>query len=120
MVYFGTEADEKEAHRLRPDAHFMRDYINHDSLVVGLTDVLVSRERIASTSTLFIGDMRTGINPLIKGYRFMRKLGSTEHSGVYLAERESTHLQVVLKVLRQMPGKDDSIGVFDRSCGSTK
>ena len=64
--------------------------------------------------SLFVGDMRTGIHPLIKGYRFMRKLGSTEHSGVYLAERESTHLQVVLKVLRQMPEYGDSIGAFDR------
>jgi len=44
----------------------------------------------------------------------MRRLGSTEHSGVYLAERESTHLKVVLKVLRQMPGNDDGIGAFDR------
>ena len=114
VVYFGTEEDEKEAHRLRPDAHFMRDHINHDSLIVGVTDVLVARERVASTSSLFVGDLRTGIHPLIKGYRFMRKLGSTEHSGVYLAERESTHLQVVLKVLRQMPGQDNSIGAFDR------
>jgi len=114
LVYFGTEEDEDEAHRLRPDAHFIRDHINHDSLIVGLTDVLIARERVASTSSLFVGDMRTGIHPLIRGYRFIRKLGSTEHSGVYLAERESTHLQVVLKVLRQMPGQDYSIGAFDR------
>ena len=114
IVYFGTEDDEQEAHKLRPDAHFIRDHINHDSLIIGLTDVLRSRERLASTSSLFVGDMRTGVQPLIKGYRFLRKLGSTEHSGVYLAERESTHLQVVLKVLRQMPGHDDSIGTFDR------
>jgi len=114
VVYFGTEEDQDEAHTLRPDAHFIRDYINHDSLIVGLMDVLVARERIASTSSLFVGDMRTGIHPLVKGYRFMRKLGSTEHSGVYLAERESTHMHVVLKVLRQMPGKQDSIGAFDR------
>ena len=113
VVYFGTEEDEDEAHRLRPDAHFMRDHINHDSLIVGLSDVLVAGTRCVDV-TLFVGDMRTGIHPLIKGYRFMRKLGSTEHSGVYLAERESTHLQVVLKVLRQMPGNDDSIGAFDR------
>jgi serine/threonine protein kinase len=33
---------------------------------------------------------------------------------VYLAEREATHLQVVLKVLRQMPGNEASIGAFDR------
>ena len=114
VVYFGTEEDQDDAHQLRPDAHFIRDHINHDSLIAELNDVLLSRERVASTSTLFVGDMRTGIHPLIKGYRFMRRLGSTEHSGVYLAERESTHLQVVLKVLRQMPGSDDSIGAFDR------
>ena len=114
LVYFGTEDDQDEARRLRPDAHYIRDHINHDSLIVGLSDVLVARQRIASTSSLFVGDMRTGIHPLIKGYRFMRKLGSTEHSGVYLAERESTHLQVVLKVLRQMAGEEDSIGAFDR------
>jgi len=114
VVYFGTKEDQDQAHKLGPDAHFIRDHINHDALIAGLSDVLVSRQRIASTSALFVGDMRTGVHPLIKGYRFMRKLGSTEHSGVYLAERESTRLQVVLKVLRQMPGSDASIGAFDR------
>ena len=114
VVYFGTEGDQDEAHRLRPEAHFIRDQINHDSLIIGLSDVLAAHDRLASTSSLFIGDTRTGIRPLIRGYRFLRKLGSTEHSGVYLAERESTHLQVVLKVLRQMPGNDASIGAFDR------
>ena len=114
IVYFGTEDDQDEAHALGPDAHFIRDHINHDSLMVKLSDVLVARERVASTNSLFVGDMRTGIHPLIKGYRFLRKLGATEHSGVYLAERESTHLQVVLKVLRQAPGQDASIGAFDR------
>ena len=101
IVYFGTEEDQEAAHALRPDAHFIRDHINHDSLIIELSEVLVARERIASTNTLFVGDMRTGIHPLIKGYRFIRRLGSTEHSGVYLAERESTHLQVVLKVLNR-------------------
>ena len=114
VVYFGTEEDQDEAQKLGPDAHFIRNHIKHDSLIVGLSDVLVSRQRIASTSALFVGDLRTGIHPLIKGYRFIRKLGSTEHSGVYLAERESTHLHVVLKVLRQMPGNAASIGAFDR------
>ena len=114
VVYFGTEDDQDKANKLRPDAHFIRDHISHDSLIVGLSDVLVSRRQVASTSSLFVGDMRTGIHPLIKGYRFVRKLGSTEHSGVYLAERESTHLKVVLKVLRQMPAHEASIGAFDR------
>ena len=114
VIYFGSADDEQAAADLHPDAHFMRDHLSHDSLIIGISDVLLQNQRIASTSALFVGDMRTGIHPLIKGYRFMRKLGSTEHSGVYLAERESTHLQVVLKVLRQMPGQQDSIGAFDR------
>lgn len=114
IVYFGTTEDEKAAAELGPDAHFMRNHLNHDSLIIGLSDALLANELVASTASLFVGDMRTGIHPLIKGYRFMRKLGSTEHSGVYLAERESTHLQVVLKVLRQMPELGDSIGAFDR------
>jgi serine/threonine protein kinase len=114
VVYFGTEEDERAAADLLPDAHFMRDHLSHDSLIRAISGVLLSNERIASTGSLFVGDLRSGVHPLIKGYRFMRKLGSTEHSGVYLAERESTHLQVVLKVLRQMPEHGDSIGAFDR------
>ncbi len=114
VVYFGTAEDEQAAADLHPDAHFMREHLNHESLILGISEVLLSNERIASTGSLFVGDLRDGIHPLIKGYRFIRKLGSTEHSGVYLAERESTHLQVVLKVLRQMPEHGDSIGAFDR------
>jgi predicted Ser/Thr protein kinase len=114
VVYFGTEEDEEEAHALKPDAHYIRDHINHDSLIVGLSHVLVLRDRVASTASLFVGDMRTGIHPLIKGYRLVRRLGSTAHSGVYLAERDSTHLNVVLKVLRQSPEQRNSIEAFDR------
>ena len=114
VVYFGTADDERAAADLHPDAHFIRDHLSHDSLIIGIGEVLLANQRIASTGTLFVGDLRTGIHPLIKGYRFLRKLGSTEHSGVYLAERESTHLKVVLKVLRQVPEQGDSIGAFDR------
>jgi serine/threonine protein kinase len=114
VIYFGTEEDEDEARKLGPDAHFIRDQINHDSLIVGLSDALILRQHNVSTSAPYADDMRTGIQPPIKGYRFIQKLSSTEHSGVYLAERESTHLQVVLKVLRQMPGHEASIGAFDR------
>ena len=114
VVYFGTEDDQEEVHRLEPDAHFIREHINHDSLVVKLRNVLVARERATSTNASFVGDMGIGASPLIKGYRLIRRLGSTEQSGVYLAERESTHLQVVLKVMRQVPGNGDCIGAFDR------
>ena len=58
--------------------------------------------------------MRTGIEPLIRGYRFIEKLSSTSHSAIYLAERESTGTKVVLKVLQQVPDVSDSIGAFDR------
>ena len=114
VIYFGTADEEEAAKALNPAALFMRDHIRHDSLIVSLGEVLLASERIASTNSLFVGDMRIGIHPLIKGYRFIRRLGSTEHSGVYLAERETSHLQVVLKVLRQMPERGDSIGAFDR------
>jgi len=114
VVYFGTADDERAAADLHPDAHFMREHISHDSLIIGISDVLAANQRIASTSSLFVGDMRTGIHPLIKGYRFIRRIGSTEHSGVYLAEREATHLKVVLKVLRQTQEHVDGIGIFDR------
>ena len=114
VVYFGTADDEQAAADLHPDAHFMRKDLSHDSVILGISDVLRAKEHMSSTGSPFVGDLRTGMHPLIKGYRFMRRLGSTEHSGVYLAERESTHLQVVLKVLRQMPEHADSIGVFDR------
>ncbi len=114
VVYFGTAEDEKAAADLHPDAHFMRDHLSHDSLIIGISEVLMTNQRITETGSLLVSDLRTGIHPLIKGYRFMRKLGSTENSGVYLAERESTHLQVVLKVLRQMPDDAGSDGAFDR------
>lgn len=114
VVYFGTEDDETAVRKLLPDAHFMRDRINHDSLITSLNNVLLARDNVASTAATFVGDMRSDMQGLIKGYRFMRRLGSTENSGVYLAERESTHLQVVLKVIRQMPELGDSIGAIDR------
>lgn len=114
IVYFGSEDDAEAASKLSPDAHFSRSHIKHDSLIIGLNDVLQSRQLVSPTDSLSVGDMRSNIHPLIKGYRFVRKLGATEHSGVYLAERESAHLLVVLKVLRQVSGRDDSIGAFDR------
>ena len=114
VIYFGTADDEDVVKALKPSALFMRDHILHDSLIVSLGEALLRNDRITSTNSLFVGDIGIGIHPLIKGYRFIRKLGTTEHSGVYLAERESSHQQIVLKVLRQMPEHRDSIGAFDR------
>jgi len=114
VVYFGGEDDQHLARKLILNAYFRRDKINHDALVIQLSDLVRARRVAVSTETLFVGDMRTGINPLIKGYRFIRKLGATAYSGVYLAERESANKLVVLKVMRQMSGRDETVGVFDR------
>lgn len=114
VIYFGPEKDEKSVTRIGADGFFVRDMIRHDSFVVRLSDVLAQRSRTASTGSLFVGDQHTGINPLIRGYRFIKKLGTTAHSAVYLAEKESIDLKVVLKVLRQVPDVADSVGEFDR------
>ena len=73
-----------------------------------------SVQRIASTDSLFVGDMRTGIHPLVKGYRHISRLAVSEHSAVYLAEKESAGIRIVLKVLRQVPDQSEGIGAFDR------
>ena len=114
VVYFGQEDDANAALQAGADAFFVRDDIRHDALSVQLSDILVSRRRVASTGSLFVGDERTGIHPLIRGYRFIEKLGATTHSSIYLAERESTGVKVVLKVLQQLPDVADNIGAFDR------
>jgi hypothetical protein len=114
VVYFGNPGNAKDALQAGADAFFVRDEIRHDALTVKLGDVLVSRRRVASTGSLFVGDQRTGIHPLIRGYRFLEKLGATSHSSIYLAERESTGAKVALKVLQQLPDVADNIGAFDR------
>ena len=114
LVYFGDEAEEKSISKAGAKAFFTRDTIRHDALIVRISDILAERNQVASTGKLFVGDLGTGINPLIRGYRFIRKLGISEHSAVYLAERESAGMKVVLKVLRQIPDASDSVGAFDR------
>ncbi|MGI9232821.1 MAG: serine/threonine-protein kinase [Woeseiaceae bacterium] len=114
VVYFGSEDELDAIRQIAPDAYFMRDRFNHASLMVRLSDLLLARREGVSTDSLLVGDLRTGMHPLIKGYRFIRRLGSTEYSGVYLAERESENLLVVLKVLRQPTGQDANTDTFDR------
>jgi len=113
-VYFGKADDEAAALKAGADGFFLRDRIKHDVFTVQLSDILASHRRVSSTGSLFVGDEKTGIHPLIRGYRFIKKLSATNHSGVYLAERESTGVKVVLKVLQQVPDVSDSIGAFDR------
>ena len=114
VVYFGSLDDEAAALKSGADCFFERGGIRHDALSVQLSDLLASGRRVSSTGSLFVGDQKTGIHPLIRGYRFIKKLSATNHSGIYLAERESTGVKVVLKVLQQIPDIADNIGAFDR------
>jgi len=114
VVFFGARKEEGAALKAGAVAFVERDRIRHDALTVQLTDILVARRRVSATGSLFVGDRRTGVEPLIRGYRFIEKLGATAHSAIYLAERESTKVSVVLKVLQQVPDVSDSIGAFDR------
>ncbi len=114
VVFFGQAGDEEAALKAGADGFLDRNKIRHDALAVLLSDILLSRSRIASTGSLFVGDEKTGIHPLIRGYRFIKKLSATSHSAIYLAQRETTGFEVVLKVLQQVPDVDDSIGAFDR------
>jgi len=115
VIFFGSSnAATAAAVRHGADASFERDNIRHDALIVRVGDVLRARKGMASTDSLFVGDLATGIHPLIKGYRLVRKLAVSEHSAVYLAQREADDIKVVLKVLRQIPDLADSIGAFDR------
>jgi len=56
LVYFGTHDDEQAASDLHPNAHFMRDHLSHDSLIRGLTEVLLANERITPTDAFFVGE----------------------------------------------------------------
>jgi serine/threonine protein kinase len=115
LVYFGSRKETGAVLDRGVDGYFLRDEISHDALVVRLSDILVARRRVSITGSLFVGDKAAGIDPIIRGYKFIKKLGSSSHSAVYLAERESTGVKMVLKVLQQIPDvNDESIGAFDR------
>jgi len=114
VAYFGSEGDKPAAKKAGADVFFTRDRVHHDTFVVRLSEILAANRSSVTTGSLFVGDLAAGVNPLIRGYRFIRKLGTTEHSSVYLAERETSGQRLVLKVLRQIPDASDSVGAFDR------
>ena len=114
IVFFGDEAEERRALKVGAVRFFKRESVRHNALIVCLSDILSSGRGAASTGSLFVGDDKTGINPLIRGYRFEKKLSASSHSAVYLAKKESSEQELVLKVLQQVPDVTDSIGAFDR------
>ena len=115
VVYFGRKDEAGPVLNRGADGCFLREGFSHDALIVRLSDILVAQRRGSSTGSLFVGDKAAGIEPLIKGYRFIKKLGTSSHSSVYLAERKATGVKMVLKVLRQIPDvNEESIAAFDR------
>jgi len=113
VIYFGND-NKAQAVKAGAAAYFDRENIRHNALIVRMGDVLRNTRRVASTDSLFVGDMATGIHPLIKGFRLVRRLSVSEHSAVYLARKESADVDMVLKVLRQVPELSDGLGAFDR------
>ena len=113
IVYFGND-NKLQALAAGASAYFRRDNIRHNAFIVRVSDILRSHQRVSSTDSLFVGDMATGIHPLIKGYRFIKRLAVSEHSALYLAQKDTEDHQVVLKVLRQVPNFSDGLGAFDR------
>ena len=114
IIYFGADAEESRALKAGASRFFLREKVRHNALIVSMSDILKTRRSASSTGSLFIGDDKTGINPLIRGYTLVRKLSASSHSAVYLARKNSSEQEVVLKVLRQVPDVTDSIGAFDR------
>jgi len=114
VAYYADSKERAKAKDIGADCFFTRNDIQHDQMIVRIGEVLASRRSLASTNSLFVGDQAIGVRPLIRGYRMIRKLGNSRHSAVYLAEKPSADLKVVLKVLQQVPDVTDSIGAFDR------
>ncbi len=113
VIYFGRRG-KNVAIKFGAGAFLDRDKIDHDALVTSMETLLLAKRRIASTNSLFVGDLATGLQPLVKGYRFIRRLAVSDHSAVYLAEKESAGMRMVLKVMRQVPDFSDGVGAFDR------
>jgi len=111
IVFFG-DSGEAAAMEAGAGAFVDRQNIGHDALLTCMRDILRSQRRVVSTDSLFVGDLETGIRPLVKGYRFLKRLAVSDHSAVYLAEKDSVGIQIVLKVMRQVP--DFAEGAFDR------
>ena len=113
VVYFGKDSS-AEALKLGAAAFFDRDRIRHDAFIAGVNEILRESRRLATTDSLFVGNTATGIHPLIRGYRLLRRLAVSEHSSVYLVRKESADVDMVLKVLLQVPDRTDGLGAFDR------
>ena len=111
LVYFGQADEASDA--VTSAAFMIRDQFRHKELTQRLEALL--NPKLASLSpTLFGAGVERSTEPLVKGYRLVKRLASTRHSAVYLADRVLDDLRVVLKVFRQVTDADDSLAAFDR------
>jgi serine/threonine protein kinase len=114
IIYFGQQGDEVAAAKAGTDGFIPRDDVRHNTLTIRMSGALTAQRYVSSTGSSFVGDERTGVQPLIRGYQLIRKISASRLSAVYLAEKNSSQRKVVLKVLRQLPEEAESIGAFDR------
>ena len=68
VIYFGGgRGKEREAVRRLGVAGYLERKVSHDAFAVMLGPTFVTRAAVSrSTDSLFVGDFRTGIKPLIK------------------------------------------------------
>jgi len=114
VIYFGREDEKVAVENTGAGRFFARDVIGHDALTARISDALDSRRYVSATRSLFVGDLKTGLKPRIRGYRLIKKLSASRHSSVYLGQKNSAEARIVLKVLHQIPEETDGIGAFDR------
>jgi serine/threonine protein kinase len=115
IVFFGSSPGDKlKAFKVFADGYLLRDDFSHRELAILIGDLLQSQRKVSATDSLFVGDLHPGVHPVIKGYRFIKRLAVNSYSAVFLAEKESSETRVILKVLRHVPDHADEPEPFDR------
>lgn len=113
VVYFGN-GTRTQALDTGASEFFEREGIRHTAFIGRVENILRSRQKVSSNHSRFVKGREPGNHPLIRGYRLGKRLAVSEHSAVYVATRDSDDINVVLKVLRQVPDVSGGLGVFDR------
>ena len=113
VVYFGN-GTRTQALDTGASEFFEREGIRHTAFIGRVENILRSRQKVSSNHSRFVKGRAPGNHPLIRGYRLGKRLAVSEHSAVYVATRDSDDINVVLKVLRQVPDVSGGLGAFDR------
>ena len=115
VIFFGGKHDdESRALHFGANAWFPRKRVPHQLFVDAVKSTLLANRRVVNTGSLFVGDIETGIYPVIRGYRLITKLAASGHSAVYLADKVPMNRKMVLKVLKHDPQLIDTGGAFER------